>query len=655
MAPDHASLFYAYGYAQMEAHADLLLRLFAQARGRGAEYYGESYLADDRWVRTNGIPGKAREWAAQQSPEFGPLLEAFAAGLNGWARENAGALSPAARAVLPVTAADVLAHALRVIHFDWLVNPDRLEMMVKYGDAGRVRGSNGWAVAPSRSASGNAMLMSNSHLEWGDRHTYFEVHLQAPGVNSYGAVWVGFPTLRLCFNDRLGWTQTTNRFDGADLYRLTLKDGGYVLDGKTRRFEVEEQIVKVRQPDGNLREERLTVRRTLHGPVVMDRDGLTGALRVTAMDRPRFLEQFWRMGLARNLSEFEQAMRMQQLPIFNTMYADRDGHILYLYNAALPLRSTGGLQFWSGVVPGDRSDLIWSEIHPYEDLPRLLDPPGGFVQNCNDPPWNATYPPLLDPSAFAPYMAPPNGFTPRGLRSVRLLAGTKKLTFEDLKAAKLSTRVELADRILDELVAHARKLGSPRARQAAGILARWDRRTEPESDGALLFFRFFEEAGQDLAAVGGYAVDFNPRRPLTTPWGLAEPAKAVAALEKAAARVESDYGTLHVRWGDAVRFRRGSLDLPANGGPGILGVVRTVNPGPFTNGKAQAVFGDTYINVVEFGDKVRAEALLGYGNWSRPGSPHIEDQLPLMAKKQLRPAWRERKEIEANLKSRKVF
>src|SRR6202040_99299 len=73
-APDHSSLFYAYGYAQMEAHAELLLRLYTQARGRGAEFYGEAYLESDRWVRTNGIPARAKVWATQQSPEFAPLL-----------------------------------------------------------------------------------------------------------------------------------------------------------------------------------------------------------------------------------------------------------------------------------------------------------------------------------------------------------------------------------------------------------------------------------------------------------------------------------------------------------------------------------------------------------------------------------------------------
>jgi len=217
-APDHPSLFYAYGYAQMEAHSELLLRLYAQARGRGAEFYGEQYLEADRWVRVNGIPARAKEWAKGQSPEFGPLIVAFVAGLNAWAQEHQADLSPEAKGVLPLTVEDVYAHCLRVIHYDWIINPSKLQTRLNRA-AADVHGSNEWAIAPSYSASGKAMLLSNSHLEWGDMHTYFEVQLTAPGVTSYGAVWVGFPVLRQCFNDFLGWTQTTNNPAESDLYQ----------------------------------------------------------------------------------------------------------------------------------------------------------------------------------------------------------------------------------------------------------------------------------------------------------------------------------------------------------------------------------------------------------------------------------------------------
>ena len=228
----------------------------------------------------------------------------------------------------------MLAHGLRVIHYDWLVSASRVEARVKRA-AIDVHGSNEWAIAPSHSANGHSMLLSNSHLEWGDMHTYFEVQLTAPGVTSYGAVWVGFPVLRQCFTDYLGWTQTTNNPNGADLYQP---------HPQGRRLRPGRQSPPVRSLESK---SSACGRRTAHCGTSRSPSArrymarwwsiapaLTIALRVTALDRPRMFEQFWKMGLAHNLAQFQDAMRMQQLPLFNTAYADRDGHIMYLYNAA---------------------------------------------------------------------------------------------------------------------------------------------------------------------------------------------------------------------------------------------------------------------------------------------------------------------------------
>ena len=655
-AADHPSLFYAYGYAQMEAHSELLLRLYAQARGRGAEFYGEKYLEADRWVRVNGIPARAKDWARGQSAEFAPLVVAFVGGLNAWAVEHQADLSPEAKGVLPVTVDDVYAHCLRVIHYDWIINPAKLQTRLRRAEVD-VHGSNEWAIAPSYSASGHAMLLSNSHLEWGDMHTYFEVQLTAPGVTSYGAVWVGFPVLRQCFNDYLGWTQTTNNPAESDLYLLTLKDGGYVLDGSVRQFDVSKEVIKVKGSDGTLREEPITVRRTVHGPVVADGNGRTIAMRVAAIDRPRLFEQFWRMGLSHNLEEWQAAMRMQQLPLFNTAYADRDGHIAYVYNATLPVHPTGDYRFWQGVVPGDRSDLISSAIVPYDQIPKVIDPPTGWVQNSNDMPWTSTYPATLDSTKFAAGFAAPQGITQRAQRGTRILSGFtgKKMTFADVKAGKLSTRLETADQFVDDLVAAARKQGTERAKRAADVLEKWDRQANNDSDGMLLFYKFMLEAKADFGGIGGFAIPTDDRKPLTTPRGFADPGKAVAALDQVAGAVEKEYGSLRVPWGEVMRFRRGTLDAPGNGAPSALGAIRTVNASPFVNGKVEGIAGDTYFAVIEFSTPVHAEGLLSYGNWSKKGSPHVEDQMRLLSRKEMRPIWRDRKDVEANLESKKTF
>jgi acyl-homoserine-lactone acylase len=654
-APDHGALFKAYGYAQMEAHAELLIRLYAQARGRASEYYGPEYLASDRWVRTNGLPDTAKQWAKGQSADFAPLIESFAKGLNQWADEHKAELSPSAQAVLPLTPDDVYAHGLRVIHYDWIVSPTRLEGRLKRWED-EVHGSNEWAVAGSRSATGKALLMSNSHLQWGDIHTYFEVQLTAPGVTSYGAVWVGFPVLRQCFTEYVGWTQTTNNPAESDLYGIVEKDGGYVLDGQVKQFDTHTETIRIKQADGSMKEEPLTIRRTVHGPIVAERKGLPIAMRVAALDRPKMFEQFWRMGLSKNFQEWETAMRMQQLPLFNTAYADRDGHIAYVYNSTLWKHATGDYRFWQGVVPGDKSELIGTEIVPYDEIPKVADPSTGWVQNSNDMPWTSVYPMVLDSTKFAPGFAAPQGITQRSQRGIRILSNLpEKISFEDIKKGKLDTHVETADQFVDEIVATAKARGTPVAKRAAEVLAAWDRQAEVDSVGMLVFYKFMSAAGSSFEKIGGFKVPTDDRRPLETPRGFKDPAKAMALLDDVAAAIEKEYGTLNVKWGDVLRFRRGNTDVPGNGAPSPLGAIRTINVSPFKDGKVEAVSGDTFYGVIEFSTPQRGEVLLNYGNWSKKGSKHIDDQLPLASKKQLRPMWRDKKDIEANLESRKVL
>ena len=222
---------------------------------------------------------------------------------------------------------------------------------------------------------------------------------------------------------------------------------------------------------------------------------------------------------------------------------------------------------------------------------------------------------------------------------------------------KLSTHSEIADHFVDDLVAAARQVGSAKAKEAAEILVKWDRKGETTSDGTFLFFRFVQAAGNNFQNAGGYAVPADPRQPLTTPRGFADPAKAAALLETEARRLENEYDTMHVIWGDVIRLRKGALDLPGNGIPGSLGGIRTVGVGPFVDGKAQIQSGDTFYAVIEFSKTgpPKGEALLGYGNWSRVGSKHVDDQLALASQKKMRPIMRVRQEIEKNLESRKVF
>ncbi len=139
------------------------------------------------------------------------------------------------------------------------------------------------------------------------------------------------------------------------------------------------------------------------------------------------------------------------------------------------------------------------------------------------------------------------------------------------------------------------------------MLARWDRQAEVNSAGMLLFYKFMTAAGPAFDQIGGFKVPTDDRRPLDTPRGFKDPGKAMAALDPVAGEVEKEYGSLAVRWGDVLRFRRGGTDLPGNGAPSQLGAIRTIGISPFKDGKVEAVSGDTFYAVIEFSVPQRAE------------------------------------------------
>ena len=661
-ARDANSLFHAFGWAQARSHGDLLLRLYGEARGRAAEYQGPLLIPVDRWVRTNAIPARARQWWSEQPPEARAWLSAFVAGINAYAQAHPDSLAEDARRVLPIQPVDVLAHVQRVLFFEFVTSQRAVDAAARVWRGGAPvpvpvpsGGSNAWAIAPSRSESGNALLLANPHLPWGGPFTWFEAQLQGAGVDAYGAALVGFPLLGIAFNDRLGWTHTVNTIDAADLYELTLTDGGYRWDRAERRFESRDEVLRVLQPDGSMNEQGFTVRSSLHGPVVAEgKAGHALALRVAGLDRSRLLTQTWQMLRASTLQEFETSLSMSQLPIFSVIYADRDGHILHASGGAVPVRPRGSWRDWAGVVRGDTSSTLWTATHPYAELPRLADPGTGFVQNANEPPWTTTLPLALRPANYPSYMAPAPAMSFRAQNSARMLFEDLSISFDELIRYKHSTRVALADHMLDDAILAARAGGSGIARRAADVLERWDRTTDAGSPGGILFQAFWREL-QRTSGGNPFEVPWLLESPLGTPDGIGDPAQAAAALTAAATEVEGRYRTLEVPWGNVHRLRSHQLDLPANGGSGSLGIFRVTEYEDAGDGLRLATGGDSYIAAIEFGPVVRAMTLVAYGNSSQPGSRHRGDQLRYYSGKRLRPVWRTRPEIHANLELRESF
>lgn len=683
-ADDAAALFYGNGWAMMESHAELVLRLYGQARGRAAEYWGERYVDSDTWVRTNGIPARAERWYDEQIAHARAYLDSFVAGMNVWAEEHGESLPAELLQVLPVQSTDVLAHQQRGLLFTFIANPGAVMGAARAwqnaprpqgtpggsGDdaslatvraaleAVPAAGSNAWAVAPTRSASGNALLLMNPHLPWSDLFTFWEVHLVTPDVNAYGAATVGVPLLAMGFNEHIGWTHTVNTIDPYDIFELRLAGDGYALDGVQHEFHVRMDTVRVLRPDGTMQVQPLPVRQSVHGPVIAQRDGQALALRVAGLDGANLLAQHWDMMRATNRASFEAALSRLQLPFFTVMYADRAGDIMHVFNGAVPARSRGDWQYWQGIVPGDSSATLWTRTHDYHQLPRVVNPVSGWLQNANDPPWTTTIPFPLEPAYFPAYMAPqrPMGFRP--IRSARMLAETPRMTLDRMVELQGSTRLQAADHLVSDVVAAARRLQLPAAIEAADVLEQWDRTADADSRGAILFAHFYRAMLRQPWPSGSmFELPWTPTAPLVTPDGLADPRRAAEVLAQAAAQVRATHGAIDVPWGEVYRLRRDGVELPASGGPGELGSFRILDfsPVPGDSTRFVATGGDSFIAAVEFSSPVRARILTVYGNSSRPGSPHRTDQFELFARKQLREARLSREAVLPHVVSRNAF
>jgi acyl-homoserine-lactone acylase len=214
---------------------------------------------------------------------------------------------------------------------------------------------------------------------------------------------------------------------------------------------------------------------------------------------------------------------------------------------------------------------------------------------------------------------------------------------------KQSTRLEMADRFLSELLQAAAASTDADVSEARRVLAAWDRRTEADSRGALLFMAW----GRLLLNEGdrAYAERWRADQPYTTPRGLADPSRAVDLLRAAAITVRKTYGSLDAPYGQGHRLRINGRDLPGSGGPGELGAYRNAYGKPGPDGVAALIGGDSFAAVVEFGERLRAQGILAYGTSTQPGSPHYGDQQTDFSANRLRPLWFYPQDVRANAAS----
>jgi len=234
----------------------------------------------------------------------------------------------------------------------------------------------------------------------------------------------------------------------------------------------------------------------------------------------------------------------------------------------------------------------------------------------------------------------------RPQRAARMMIEDESISFDELVEYKLSTHLEFADRILDDLFAAIEKSDSEKAKEAKAILEDWDRKADTDSKGMVLFYNWARKFLRGQRPI--FVEPWDTGNPHLTPDGIYDPAGAVSLLENAAMEVETKFGRLDVPWGEYYRINYNGKDLPANGIDGSVGVFRVASPGSADEDHMYVGSGDSWVGVIEFGDEVNAKVLLSYGNATQADSPHNGDQLELFSRQELRDAWFTKAEVKAN-------
>jgi acyl-homoserine-lactone acylase len=499
-------------------------------------------------------------------------------------------------------------------------------------------GSNAWAFAPSRTRSGNAILLRNPHLAW--TAGYYEAHITVPGVlDFYGDFRIGGPLGVVGgFNRHLGWSTTnSNTGDRTEIYGLPVdreRPDHYVLDGASLPLTKLTRTVEYLEGEAMLAETR-DVWTTPLGPVIHRTVDTVYIARTAGDAEFRSGEQFLRLMRATSLNEWMDAMRLRALVSQNYTYADRAGNILVLWNASLPLlpHEAGGDTAVTALSLRD----IWTQYLPFDRLPLTLNPRGGYVHNANDSPHFANVRDGIDLTNAYPNMEPPM-LRLRSQLSLQLIDNNRRLTLEDVVKLKHDYRMLLAERVKPDLVkavTATKPVGG--LADALRFLERWDNTAAPESRGAVLFEVWWSRYAQGREEAEQFAVPWTESDPLKTPRGLAEPVRAAEAFAWAVDETVRRHGAWDVAWGDVYRIRRGDVDVPAGGCPGRLGCFRVLGFTRDADGKYAANTGDGWVLAVEFGpDEPRAYSVLAYGQSAKPDSSWHADQAAMFARGEMK-------------------
>jgi len=503
-------------------------------------------------------------------------------------------------------------------------------------------GSNGFAFSPKITESGNAILYINPHVTF-----YFrpEVHMiSEEGLNAYGAVTWGQFFIYQGFNEHCGWMHTSSAVDAADAYIETIskKDGRWVYEYEGRQRPVNEKKILLKYKNGIAVESKtITALFTHHGPIMAKRNGQW--LSVKADNRlMNGLIQCWQRTKARSFEAFKKTLDLKGNISNNTVYADAQGNIAYWHGNRIPKRD---IKFdWSKPVNGSIAATEWKGYHNIGETVFCINPVNGWLQNCNSTPFTVAGINSPKKENYPPYMAP-DGENFRGINAVRVLSEENRYTIDKVIKAGYDTRLAAFEVLIPALVKAFEKnvsysdslfalLAGPVA-----VLKAWDYRCAENSIATTLAV----EWGQKIlpAMMQMQVTDDEEADQVNSAEFFAANAKANELLQPLLAAVEdlqNRFGRWQMPWGEINRFQRISSDienkfddsrpsLPVGFVSSTWGMLPSYTSRSFPGTlKRYGVNGNSFICAVEFGQKIKAKALLAGGNSGHERSAHFFDQ-----------------------------
>jgi len=641
---------YGLGWAQAEDRLEQLLKNYRLAAGTMAEVFGEQWIEHDWQQRFVGHEEVSRRRYRELPAKIRAIIEAYQQGVKDYMKQHPEQVPAWAPKIEPW---QVVALG-RYIIFNWPMGRALAELQ-RRNEVNLSFSSNEWAVRPERTAEGCAMLLIDPHIPWDNEFRFYEFRAHGGALHVSGFGPLGAPLLGLGHNRYLGWAATTGGPDTTDIYVEEVHPNDplqYRYEGKWRRMTVRKVRINVAGKPPVERE----IHYTHHGAILLREGNRAYAVATPYMNEVGFVVQLYRMATARNLKEFQQAMAMNHFMEQNIMYADVEGNIFYVRTGRVPIRPKG--YDFSKPVPGNTRATEWLGIHPMKDLVQLLNPPRGYMQNCNIGPDNMLVGSPLTADKYPEYIygARPNENNSRGRRAVELLENSPRMTLAQAIAIALDTHADMAEPWREALAWAAEQSTDKKMvanlQPAIRLLKRWDGFMNADSVGATLF-RFWREAIKRFSPpIDPEAV--RARKPL----GVEQAEALLRALAAAVEEIQKRYGRLEVPWGEIHRVRRGDRSWPVSGGETGGGqTLRAVGSRMEADNIFYGFTGQNWTQVVLFRKgAVESYSANPYGQSDHPDSPHYTDQAErLFSKRRLKPTWFEREWLEGHIESTTVL